>query len=188
MTKSKRLALSALFCALCCVGTMLHIPAGPTIGYINLGDAFVLLSGMILGPISGGLAAAIGTSMADLINGYAIWMPATFLIKGVCACLFAIIFKHFWVLLRKKKAIKLQLTLIFGGVLSEAVMVLGYFLYEILLLTLTGEGLAISVAASTSLLNVPFNIIQGAVAVVLTVFLMPFLLRIEDVRNLINPV
>ena len=50
MNQTKKLVYTALFTALCCVGTMvIQIPTPATHGYIHLGDAFVILSGVILG-------------------------------------------------------------------------------------------------------------------------------------------
>ena len=46
MNQTKKLVYTALFTALCCVGTMvIQIPTPATHGYIHLGDAFVILSG-----------------------------------------------------------------------------------------------------------------------------------------------
>ena len=53
MKNLKKYVLSALFAALCCIATMLIQCPSPTGGYIHLGDGFVILSGIILGPIYG---------------------------------------------------------------------------------------------------------------------------------------
>ena len=49
------MVFAALFAALACVATMsLHIPTPGTGGYIHPGDAIVVLSGILLGPVYGG--------------------------------------------------------------------------------------------------------------------------------------
>lgn len=54
MHKTKSMVFAALFAALACVATMsLHIPTPGTGGYIHPGDAIVVLSGILLGPIYG---------------------------------------------------------------------------------------------------------------------------------------
>ena len=59
----KKLILAALFAALSCVATMsIRIPTPGTGGYIHPGDAIVILSGVILGPIWGFLAGGIGSA------------------------------------------------------------------------------------------------------------------------------
>ena len=53
----KKIVMTALFAALSCVATMsIHIPTPGTGGYIHPGDAVVILSGVILGPVYGLLA------------------------------------------------------------------------------------------------------------------------------------
>lgn len=71
-SKLKLVTLSALFAALCCVATMIiRIPTIGTNGYVNIGDAIVLLSAWIIGGPYGALAAGIGSGLADLLAGYA---------------------------------------------------------------------------------------------------------------------
>ena len=82
----KKLILAALFAALSCVATMsIRIPTPGTGGYIHPGDAIVILSGVILGPVWGFLAGGIGSALSDLIGGYFIYVPITFVIKGLVA-------------------------------------------------------------------------------------------------------
>ena len=80
---------AALFAALTCVMTMIvKIPVPATGGYVNLGDCVVLLAGWVLGPMYGGAAAGLGSMLADLVSGYPLYAPGTFVIKAcmaVCA-------------------------------------------------------------------------------------------------------
>ena len=187
MKKTKKLVLAAMFCAFCCIGTMIHIPAGPTLGYVHLGDAFVLLSGVLLGPVTGGLSAAIGSSLADLVNGYAIWIPGTFVTKGFSAVICSLLFCSLKKMSSKGKKSNLRNTFILSGIFGELVMLVGYFCYEVLLLMMSsGSHASLSTACATSLMNVPFNLIQALFAIVLIQLILPILLRIEDVRNIIH--
>ena len=80
---TKKLVMTALFTALTMVSTMLiRIPL--PMGYVHLGDAFVLLSAFILGPIWGTIAAGVGSALADVI-GYIAYAPATLIIKALMA-------------------------------------------------------------------------------------------------------
>ena len=82
----KKIVMAALLAAFACVATMsIRIPTPGTGGYIHPGDAIVILSGVILGPAWGLLAAGIGSAMADMIGGYFIYVPITFVIKGAVA-------------------------------------------------------------------------------------------------------
>ena len=115
----KNLVLSSLFASLCCITTMIiQIPA-PT-GYVNLGDCAVLLSAWTLGPLWGGAAAGIGTMMADILNGWASYAPATFVIKFTMAVMASLTFHR----------IQNKWGPLISGIVAESIMVSGYFLYE----------------------------------------------------------
>ena len=154
--KTLKLVMAALFAAMTCVATMvIKIPIPATGGYINIGDCIVLLSGILLGPLYGGLAAGIGSAMADLFSGYAAYAPATFLIKGLMAAMIGLFVKN----LSKKSMIKTAIS----AVLAECLMVFGYFFFEAVFM---GYGLA---AAA----GIPGNAIQGIAGIVLTLILIP---------------
>ena len=58
-TNLKQTVMTALFAALACVATMsIRIPTPGTGGYIHPGDAIVILSGVILGPVWGQICSA----------------------------------------------------------------------------------------------------------------------------------
>lgn len=117
-----KITLSALFAALCCTITMfvkIPLPAG---GYVHLGDAFVLLSGWVLGPFYGGAAAGIGSMLADILSGYAQYAVFTFVIKA----LMAFTAYHFSNSFSKSPLIG-KVT---GGITAELIMSLGYFLCD----------------------------------------------------------
>ena len=132
---TKRLVLTALLAALTCVATLIITVPSPTGGFMNLGDTIVLLSAYLLGPLWGAAAAGIGSAMADMIAGYALYVPATLVIKGTMALLAALLYRT---LDRKSRAILLC------GFLAEAMMVLGYWGYDGLLMgSLAGAAVGI---------------------------------------------
>ena len=79
-TKTQKIVMAAMLAALVCVATMIVKIPSPLKGYLNLGDCVVLLSGWILSPVYGFLAAGIGSALADLFSGYVTYAPATFII------------------------------------------------------------------------------------------------------------
>ena len=71
-------------------------PKFPTLfGYIHAGDALVLLAAYVLGPLWGSLAAARGSSLADLMAGYVQYFPGTFVITAVMALLAGALLSRF---------------------------------------------------------------------------------------------
>ena len=69
MPQTKRLVLTGLFAAMGCVATMVLMVPSPTGGYMNLGDAVVLLGAYLLGPVWGAVAGGVGPALADLLSG-----------------------------------------------------------------------------------------------------------------------
>lgn len=147
--KSKKIVFTAMFAALICVATMVIQIRSPMNGYVNLGDCFVLLAAWILGPIYGFAAGGTGSALADLISGYAAYVPATFLIKGLMAIAAAFVSRQ----IIKKVSGHPVVGYAVGSLLAEIIMIAGYFLYAALIFR---EGL-------TALLSVPGNIVQGLV-------------------------
>ena len=164
--KLLRLIMAALFASLTCVATMaIRIPIPATNGYANLGDAILLLAAFLLGPVYGSLAAGIGSALADLFAGYAVYAPGTAVIKGLCALAAA--------LLLRQLGNRIKWAHIPAAVVGETLMAGGYFLYESLIL---GYGMA-------ALGSVPANAIQGVVGVVAGVALYLALRRVPEIRE-----
>lgn len=148
-----RLVLTALFAAMTCVATMIiKVPTVGTNGYVNIGDTIVLLCAWIIGGVYGGLAAGIGSCLADLISGYGAYVPGTLIIKF----LMAITAYFVYTALKKVHANKI-IAYITSGIIAEIVMVAGYFLYES---TLLGYGLG-------AVSSIGSNLIQGGTCLVL---------------------
>lgn len=164
------LVLTGLLAAFVTVATMvISIPIPPTKGYINLGDCLVNLSAWLLGPIYGAFAAGIGSAMADLLLGYTVYAPVTFVIKA----LMAVLSFHVFRLVTKRTNGILART--FAAVSAELLMVFGYFLFEWILYSSFGVSIA----------GVPANLVQGVGGVVISVPLHEALLgRIPAVKAL----
>lgn len=159
--------MTALFAALACVATMsIRIPTPGTGGYIHPGDAIVILSGVILGPVYGFLAAGIGSALSDLIGGYFVYVPITFVIKGLVALVSGLIYQKMCHSGKNR-----YLAVILGGVTDIVFVAGGYFICE---LFLYGSGAAASI---------PANIIQGIGGLVISAVLYPVLIAIPDVRQ-----
>ena len=154
---------AALMAALTCVATMAIKFPTPT-GYIHPGDAFVLLSGVILGPIYGPLAAGIGSMIADLLAGYPQYAAATLMIKAMAALIPALIY-------RKGKLS----TIIFSGILGELVVTLGYFIFENFLYDF-----------GSALKSVPLNLVQNVMGIILATLLFPILRKVPQIKELMD--
>lgn len=156
-TKLYAMVSAAMLAALTCITTLvLVIPIPFSMGgYINLGDCLVLLGGWLLGPVYGAAAGAIGSLLADIFTGYLAYAPVTLVVKGLMAALASLLL-HWGSKAFHERLLPARLI---SALLCELFMILGYFLYEFLLL---GNG----VAAAAS---VPWNLLQGGISVLLAV-------------------
>ena len=167
--KIKRLCVCAMLAGLIFVITaFVSVPAGPY-GNINLGDVFIIVATFILGPY-GAICGGIGAMLADLIGPYAIYAPATLIVKALLAIVCYYVFKSLKRITRIDYISKL-----IGAICGELVMVLGYFLYEGILY---GFGAA--------LVSVPFNLIQGGVAVVVGTIISFLLFKNRTINRFID--
>lgn len=82
--KLQRLAQAGLLAALCYIGFTFFkfdIPVGPEKTAFHLGNVFCVLAALLLGGYWGGLAGAVGMTLADLTTSYVTSAPKTFLLK-----------------------------------------------------------------------------------------------------------
>ena len=119
--KTLRLAFCGLFAALTVIATLISINVGGQ-AYLNCGDAVIHVCAYVVGGLPAALAAAVGSCLADLILGSALYAPATFVIKGLMALTGALLFKTF----NGKKNIAAIL-------IAGLIMPIGYLVYELFL-------------------------------------------------------
>lgn len=82
--KVKRLAYAALFAALSYIGFQyfrFDLAVGGEKTAFHLGNTFVVLAALFLGGTWGGMAGAIGLTIADFTSGYVTSAPKTFFLK-----------------------------------------------------------------------------------------------------------
>ncbi len=119
------LSMTTIMAALTVVSTMVfRIPFVVTSGYFNLGDAMVMTSGLLLGPVGGLVAGGVGSAIADVVGGYAHYAPITLVVKGgegLVVGLFAYIAGY---------GRRLSYVEVVGLVLGAVVMLYGYLVAE----------------------------------------------------------
>lgn len=116
--KTQKMVLAGLFIALVYITTCYIKIPGPN-GYYHAGDAFVILSGVFLGPIYGAVAAGLGSMLADISLAYGQYAVATLIIKGLMAAT-----AYFVVKKGGKNAI------VMAAIIAAAIMIGGYYLFE----------------------------------------------------------
>ncbi|WP_251860871.1 ECF transporter S component [Clostridium sp. Marseille-Q2269] len=151
----------AIMAAIICVVTF-TIKVPTYAGYTHLGDSMVLLSVVLLGRKKGVFSSAIGMAMADIISGYLVWAPFTILIKGLMAFIAGtIIYKD------KEKQENLSVKLL-GFILAGIWMVVAYYLAgAIITRFIMVESATLSQALLISLKDIPSNIAQAVVGIII---------------------
>ena len=99
-----KLSQAALMAALCYIGFQFlrfDIPVGTERTAIHFGNAFCVLAALLVGGVYGGLAGAVGMTIADLTSGYATSAPKTFILK-LCIGLIVGFIAHLIVKLSKE--------------------------------------------------------------------------------------
>ena len=123
---------------------MVRIPTPATGGYLNLGDMGVIFCGLFLRRYWGALAGGLGSALADLVGGFFIFAPITFIAKGLEALIATKV---------GRVSERRPWWLIFAALAMVAV----YFSAEVFL---PGMGWSAAISA------LPFNLIQGLLGIV----------------------
>lgn len=152
LNKSMKITLSGMFAAFIFLATYFFkfFPAGG--GYLNMGDGIILMTAVSIGPFAIP-AAAIGSLLSDLLLGYALYAPATFIIKGMMALIV-------WLILKCGK--RLVPSAVLGFLLAELVMVGGYFLFE-----------WFAFGFQAAFANLTFNFMQAAFGIIIGILFLP---------------
>ena len=164
-TKTKNIALAGLSTALVLLATLV-IQFPFLNGYLNAGDAIIIVSCFFLSPLTAAATAGLGSALADILIGYAIYAPGTLAIKALMAFVAALIIRRG----REKKSL---IPAFFAAVSAELIMVSGYFLYESFVL---GYGMP-------ALAYVPGNLIQAGFGIIAGCMLLAMLFRIPYVQD-----
>lgn len=139
--KLRKLTLTALLAAACYVSfTFLQIKVPTPAGYtsFHLGNVFCVLAGLIVGPVCGGIAGAIGMGIGDLLDPvYIITAPKTIILKFVMGFLAGVIGQKVFNLKEKSGKQLVIYTIITISVTMLANIVLeptfSYLYYKVLL-------------------------------------------------------
>ena len=160
---TKEIAAISVMGALTTIATMIFMfPIPATSGYFNFGDAIVMSTALIFGPLVGAIAGGIGSALADQLAGWYDYVFATMIIKGVegyvVGCLAG-----------DSTDRPLNRTII-AWVGGSLVMVAGYFFFQ-----------AFRYGFGPAYVELPFNLVQMLVAGVVGI---PVSIKVKDRLNL----
>lgn len=165
MNKSTyKIVMASIFAAMIAAATFLvKIPSFlSTGGYVHIGESFLFLSAVALGPWYAAAASGIGSAAADLLSGYSIWAPSSFIIKALAALVLGLILQ--------KNTGRLRLVI---GIASAAIIIIAG--YAVATYILVGPAAAVP--------SIWENLLQEAAGVVLFAALLPIWKRISGAKK-----
>ncbi|MCH6267744.1 MULTISPECIES: ECF transporter S component [Neobacillus] len=127
-TKTKAIVISALFIALTFVATMfinLRLPIMGNGGLIHLGNVPLFIAALVYGKRTGAIAGAFGMGLFDIVSGWALWSPFTFVIVGTMGFVVGLI--------AEKVPGKRVLVYSLAVVAALVIKVVGYYFTEVIL-------------------------------------------------------
>lgn len=165
--KTYDLIITSMLIALVFVATMLlniKLPISANGGLVHLGTGMLFIVSILFGPRKGAIAGAVGMGLFDLVAGWTLWAPITFLTRGLQGY---IVGKIAWSNGRKGNHFGMNLVAI---LVSTPPMLAGYYIGEAMIfkswiipaasipgdLVQTVIGLLVAIPACTALKKLPY--------------------------------
>ena len=150
------LVLSAMLITLVFVSTLflnIKLPIAANGGLVHLGSAMLFVIAILFGPKKGAIAGAFGMGLFDLVSGWTLWAPFTFLTRGLQGY---IIGKIAWSKGRQGQSTALNITAI---LVSLPFMLAGYYICERVLYN----------SWIIPFASIPGNLVQNGVGLVIAI-------------------
>jgi uncharacterized membrane protein len=161
-----KIIAAAIFAALVFVVTsqIPPIPIPATSGYFNIGETTIYVAALIFGPLVGALAGGIGSALSDVFLGFALFAPGTLFIKGGEGLIVGFLNTKL-----RRRISNLTVCATISVIAGGLEMIVGYFLYEQFVI---GYPFAFAIA------EVPFNIVQMLIGLIVAVPVMHAVFRV----------
>src|SRR5690606_26021767 len=85
-TKTFDLIITSLLIALVFVSTVflnIKLPIRANGGLVHLGTAMLFIASILFGPKKGAIAGSFGMALFDIVGGWLVWTPITFIARGL---------------------------------------------------------------------------------------------------------
>lgn len=163
-----RIAVIGLMSAVAFISNYFSIPIGE-VSRVHLGNGFCVLSGLLLGPVAGGLSAGFGAFFFDLTNPlYAKEAFITFMMKFVIGFIAGSLFS---IVRHQKSKLRLVLSAVVASFSYIPIYLLKGFISDHFFLRLSSETIALKM-----LTKLTASTTNAVCAVVVAVILFPVFL------------
>lgn len=171
---------------------LLEFPLLPAAPYLKMdfSDIPAVLAGVLFGPVYGVLTELLKNLLEMLIKGIGTQMGFGNLQNFLIGCAYVLPFSLLYRRGERKESRPAATVALAAAVSILTMLVVGFFsnlavaplFFALFLGDPLGEGEALAAAA----ISLPFNLIKGAILVVLSVLLVKFLLRAKPVQRLMQ--
>lgn len=164
-----RIVFGAVMAAIICVITLFRIPLGQS--KVHFANAMCLLAGLLLGPVTGGLSAGLGSALYDvLFGGYGpldavITFVSKFAMAWVTAVLFRAFMKKYKDPAAKETVLPLVISCVIGALTYVALYMLKTWIFKMYVEPVPAETIPTVMIAKLgpSLINAAFAIVVAPV-------------------------
>lgn len=183
----KDLVISGLLIALVFVSTyfiQFHLPISLNSGgLVHLGNVTLFSIAIVFGKKKGAIAGAFGMGLFDIVAGWTLWAPCTFVVRGVQGYIIGRIANS-----RNKHGNSMVLNIV-AVLISSVWMLAGYFVYNVAMTVLSqAEGASLStkltVGITNGLSSIPGDLLQTGFGILGVLFLVPALKSVFKNVNL----
>lgn len=157
----KKITLTGVFSAMIFVLTMFVKVTVPS-GYVHFGDAMIYVCAVLLGSPWALIAGAIGEGLADVAGGFAMYAPATVIIKVIIALIFSLCKDENKLLTVKSGIMTIPAALVTVG---------GYFAADMI------------IDKTYAFVDIPGNIIQGVGSAVVFIAIAAMLDKVKIIKK-----
>jgi uncharacterized membrane protein len=158
---SKEVALLSIFTALTAIATIvIRVPISATGGYFNFGEIVIYTAAFLFCSYTASFIGGVGSAMADLW-GFPLFAPITLVVKATEGYIVGKIYEKNYFPFGEKTETRVK---IFAGTVGGLMMVLGYFVGEVLIYgpILGGEQISAGAAAT----EIPVNFLQMVAGII----------------------
>lgn len=163
-SRTHELVICSLLTSLVFIATRflnIRLPISVNGGLIHLGNTMLFMSAIVFGKNKGAIAGAFGMGLFDILSGWVLWAPFTFIIRGLMGYITGSI------AYRNNRNGESLLYNLMGILAASIFMIAGYYITEVILY---GNLLA-------PITSIPGNVIQLLVGAVVAVPLSAALKR-----------
>lgn len=181
---TRKIAMIGIFAALSYIGFQflrIDVPVGTQKTAFHMGNVFVMVAAVLLGGLPGGLAGALGMTIADMTSGYMTAAPATFLLKlgiGLTVGFVARLTKVNSEEDRTKRILKLVMSTGAGAIFNIIADPFVRYLFNLFIYKIEGD-IAAKLAAMSSITTIVNAVLAIVVSVLVCEALRPSLKKMN---------